>query len=409
MYGLTLSQEIAHVPYTEPKQRWLREELGLQFDPFEHLDAGADPHLPEYLIDHGAFEILWGDWSSFLFAPPGGGKTAFRVRLMRACRVGHEGREVFPILFRPPRPVEEGVPPDEKEFFRALLQEAGAGLLFQLAYQPYRFLELPPLLRRQIRQTLEETLPAPLRYYLLQMEEAGSLEPLAQAFDPTARGLPAEPLPATVRSFCRALSGNGHVPATQASLALPPDRRFLLLAQLLFQTLRYESVYLLIDGADAYTQNPRWIVRLLEPLLTRMNELTQQKIFPKFFLPDDVAPLLEQNGRSLLTEPTKMAIIQWDRDSLVAIVQDRLYIASEGMYNGLEAISSRDAPRPAEEYLVGFVTPPVPREMLLLVGRVFTEHILRVGPYGRLEGRDFEAAVQWYTGSRGRVYPCPGG
>jgi hypothetical protein len=165
---------------------------------------------------------------------------------------------------------------------------------------------------------------------------------------------------------------------------------------MLMQILDYESVYLMVDGADAYTQDPRWIPPILEPLLARLKDFARQKVFLKFFLPDDVAPFLERNDWSLLTESSKKIIIQWDRDSLAAIIRDRLYVASEGVYSGLEAIASRDAPRPAEEYLAQFVDPVVPREIILLTRRVFTEHILRTGPYGRLERRDFEDAVRWY-------------
>lgn len=387
--------EASDVPYTERKLKWLREELGLQFDPFEHLDGGADPHLPEYLVDHGAFAALWGDWSTFLFAPPGGGKTAFRVRLMRACRVGQDGRQIFPILFRPPRPRREGEPLEESEFFNALLRDAGTGLLFQLAYQPHRFLELSLPSRWKVRQVLEETLPAPLQYYLLQLKDAGSLIPLAQAFDPTARELPSEPLPPTIRLFCEALSENGRAFLKPYILALggSSEEQFEAFTDLLFGTLKYESVYLLVDGADAYTQVPQFIPPMIELLLKRISRLEAQKVFPKFFLPDDVAPLLD---RSLLTEPTKTAIIQWDREALIAIVRERLSVASEGMYDGLDAITTADAPRPAEMYLAEAVHPVVPREMLALTQRVFTEHILRVGPYGRLERRDFEDALRWY-------------
>ena len=387
--------EASDVPYTERKLKWLREELGLQFDPFEHLDGGADPHLPEYLVDHGAFAALWGDWSTFLFAPPGGGKTAFRVRLMRACRVGQDGRQIFPILFRPPRPRREGEPLEESEFFNALLRDAGAGLLFQLAYQPHRFLELSLPLRWRVRQALEATLPAPLQYYLLQLKDAGSLSPLVQAFDPTARELPSEPLPPTIRLFCEALSENGRA-SLKSHIFAPggsPEEQFEAFVDLLFGTLKYESVYLLVDGADAYTQVPQFIPPMIDPLLKRLNRLEAQRVFPKFFLPDDVAPLLD---RSLLTEPTKTAIIQWDREALIAIIRERLSVASEGMYDGLDAITTSDAPRPAETYLAEAVQPVVPREMLALTQRVFTEHILRVGPYGRLERRDFEDALRWY-------------
>lgn len=377
---------------TERQQKWLREELGLQFDPFEHLDGGADPHLPRYLIDHGAFSALWGEWPSFLFAPPGGGKTAFRVRLTRACRAGQDGKKIFPILFRPPRPARPGEQIPEEEFFSALLHEGGMGLLLQLAYQPYNFLELPPAERRTLRQFLEKALPTPLGYYLAQLKDAGSLKPLALAFDPTFQELPAEPLPPTIRLFCEALSENGHLKVGPRA-ALPTDQMWSDFLQILFDILGYESAFLLVDGADAYTQDPLAILRIIEPLLARMHELANQKIFPKFFLPDDVAPLIPD---TLLTEPTKVVTINWKRDALAAIIRERLYVASEGMYDGLEAISTRDVPRPAEERLAGAVHPAVPREVILLTRRVFTEHVFRVGPYGLLEPQDFENALRWY-------------
>lgn len=385
-------QEGSDVPYTNTtrEKRWLAE-LGLRFDPFQHLDSGADPHLPEYLVDHGAFGALWGDWSSYLFAPPGGGKTAFRVRLARACRIGLDGRRIFPLLFRPPRPAQEGETPDEEELFATLLREAGAGLLFQLAYQPYRLLGLPSDLQREIRLALRASLPS-LDYYILQLKDARSLEPLAEAFDPTARGLPLEPAPSSILHLCDVLSENGSQPRPTKS----HEEHLGDLTTVIFQILKYESIYLLVDGADAYTQEPSAILRLLEPLFIRQRTWESSKIFSKFFLPDDVFPLIQQNFPQLLTEPTKSATIKWDQESLAAVIQERLYVASEGMYGSLEAISAREVPHPAEAVLAQAATPPVPREMVLLAQRIFTEHLRRVGPYGWLDKQDFEAALRWY-------------
>lgn len=385
----------------ERERRWLREELGLYFDPFQHLDAGADPHLPAYLIDHGAFVDLWGDWPSFLFAPAGGGKTAFRVRLARACRVEQDGRRVFPVVFRLPRPVAEGECPDEQAYFAALLQEMGAALLLLLVYRPDRFLGLPDSLRRKVRGALEEDFPGALDYYLSQLEDAGSLVPLAQAFDQTAVGLPAEPSAERVRTLCAAIRATH----PERGGPLDPQERLHWFMWLLIKDLEYESVYLLVDGADAYVQEPLFAIRLLHPLLERLRAWAEQALFAKLFLPEELEPLLKEEHQALLTTPSRITIIEWDKYLLARVIQERLYTASEGMYDSLEAISTRDVGDQLEEHLAEIVHPQLPREMLRLTRQVFVEHIRRVGPYGRLERRDFVAAQDWYESQKGASRP----
>jgi hypothetical protein len=119
----------------DAKQRWFREELGLCFDPFALLDAGADPHLPQYLVGQGAMEQLWGDWPSFLFAPPGGGKTAFRVWLTRACRTRRDGRRILPVVLTLTQPEETQASLPWERYIEATSHAIAASLLLDLAYQ----------------------------------------------------------------------------------------------------------------------------------------------------------------------------------------------------------------------------------------------------------------------------------
>jgi len=378
----------------ESRRIWLEEELGLRFDPFSHLDAGNDPQLSSYLIDHEAFPALWGDWPSFLFAPIGGGKTAFRVRLARACRVRQDNQRIFPVIFRPPRPPGSRKSPKES-YFEALLSEMAAALLLELAYRPDQFLQLNTPRQEKIRFFLEQKLPGPLNYYLAQLEDSGSLEPLTRVFDPTAKGLPGEPLSERIRSFCERMrkiqtesnfsSGN---PVTQIEQ----------ITDLLKESFAYKAVYLLVDGVDAYVQKPSSVVQLLDPLLARTRTWERSSFFVKYFLPKEFLPKMEESYQSLLTSPSKMTIIKWDVDSLVEVVQERLRAASEGMFDSLTAISRPDVSRQIERHLAEVVSPVIPREIIRLSQRVFTEHIERVGPYGRLEQRDFDAALAWYPG-----------
>ena len=377
------------------EQEWLDRELGLRFDPFRHLDAGADPQLPAYLIDHGAFLDLWGDWPSFLFAPAGGGKSAFRVRLARACRVEQDGRLVFTIMFCPPRPTAEGEYPEKSAYFEALLQQIGAALLLQLAYKPDRFLRLSAATRKEVRCIFERDFPGSLDYYLDQLEDMGSLIPLAQAFDQTAMGLPAEPSAERIRVLCAAIR---ETPFECSGPSAPQKRLHWITERL--KNLGYESIYLLVDGVDAYVQNPSFAARLLYPLLDRLRAWADQAFFVKFFLPEELEPILKKTHQTILTKPSRIIIIRWDKGLLARVIQERLYAASEGMYDSLEAISTRDTGGHLEEHLAEIVYPQLPREMLRLTQRVFHEHVQRVGPYGRLENQDFIAAQGWYEKQR---------
>src|SRR5262249_41391223 len=93
---------------------WLCE-LGLRFDPFQHQEASADPHLGDYLVGLETFAVAWDEAPAFVFAPAGGGKTAMRIYATRACWSGIGGSHPFPIPYtlsnhpitsRPPSPAE---------------------------------------------------------------------------------------------------------------------------------------------------------------------------------------------------------------------------------------------------------------------------------------------------------------
>lgn len=392
--------EIANVN-TEAKQRWLREELGLQFDPFESLDAGTDPYLPQYLVGQRAMDQLWGDWPSFLFAPPGGGKTAFRVWLTRVCRARRDGRRILPALLAPPRPEDPLASPSWAQYAAILAQSAAASLLFDLAYQPSqrfdtsslsyrpsRFLDLDGEARGLLRSILERDLPIPLDYLLEQMEDEGSLAPLSRAFDPPSLGLPNEPGAESVRAFCAAVRQTSPLPPSR----LPEDWEQTVAT--LQTILGYEAIYLLVDEADAYVQEPKTIVRLLEPLWEKTAAWSHQAVFVKYFLPDAVRPILEK----MLTGPTKCVIIEWEPETLVQVVRERLRVATEGAYCSLTVISTPDVHEDIEFQLARVLQPPIPREMLRLVQRVFFVHLQRVGPYGWLEHQDYQEALEWYPG-----------
>ncbi|MDY7075962.1 MAG: hypothetical protein SXV54_03460 [Chloroflexota bacterium] len=316
------------------------------------------------------------------------------MRLARACRVEQDGKRVFPVVFHVPRPEDLELLREEL-YFEALLNEAAAALLLELAYRPGRFLDLDTSLREDVRVALDQNLPGHLDYYIAQLEESGSMEPLSRAFDPTAVGLPGEPLPERIGSLCAAMRETAVRPMPSPG----PLTRLEQMIALLKDSLGYEAIYILADGVDAYVQEPSVAARLLKPLLVRTRAWSEQALFVKYFLPNELVPRIKEEYQSLLTPPSKVAIIRWGVDSLVEVVRERLRVASEGMFDSLTAISLPDASDQVEKCIAKTARPAIPREVIRLVRRVFIEHIKRVGSYGRLEQRDFDAALDWYPGS----------
>lgn len=379
----------------DKRQRWLNDEFGLRFNPFQHLDAGADPRIAHYLVGHQAFQEIWGDWPTFLFAPAGGGKTAFRARLARACRTGQDGRRIFSVIYSVPRPRDPLTPAPDEEYFEALLNYMALSLLLRLVYRPHHFLDLNPSVKEQVRSVLEHNLPTPLSYYLAQLEESGSLAPIIRAYDPTAFDLPGKPLAERILSFCRAMRETAFN-ADEENYPTDPFTRFDQFKQLLKQILAYEAIYILVDGVDAHVQTPSAVVSLLDPVLARLREWQSQSIFMKFFLPEELHPLLKESYPKVLTAPSRVIIIKWEAQSLVEVIRERLRVASGGMFSSLKAISTPDIENQVELRLAELVYPTLPREVIHLVHRIFYEHMKRVGPYGRLEQRDIDAAFKWY-------------
>ncbi len=391
-------QELEPLFYT-----WLKT-VGLDFNPFAILDAGQDPDIPAYLVGHTDFEKLWGDWPAFIFAPAGGGKTAFRVRLARACRVGEDGRRVFPIVYhRLPAPGEIAEEHGQAIHLKNIARQAAQELLFWLAYHPLKLTELDNAALAAIRLVFDAHLPSQLDDYLDRLRYFGDLSPLAHEFDRTTSYLINPPGPQDVRLFCERMAQS--LPKTASGLF--HGQQFEHLINLLLNQLHFDAIYLLIDGVDAYPEtasDSKAALPILDWLLRQTPQWAGQHIFAKFFLPAELENPLQQQMPTLLTTPSKVAIIEWSVATLVEVIQRRLSVASQGMYDSLDALSSPGL-RGAEKKLARTVWPRVPRQMLILTERLLVEHVQRAGPHGKLEPQDLELACNWYAGQKKATLP----
>lgn len=368
---------------------WLASVFGLRFDPFRYLNATEDVRLHEYMIDHEMFDVLYDDSNSFVFAPAGGGKSAFRVRLARACRVGERGRRLFPIVYLLP-PNVISAPPEERwsAHKSVILQAVAFELLLRLAYHPQHLDGVAPDGQRRIRAFLDRHLPMFLDHLLNQITGAQSLVQLAQRYDPTARW-PNPPDVLMLERFGKTLS----------RVAVPQDEFIGLdawgaCASLILEMLGFEAIYLLIDGVDAYPetfQRPAHTWELLQPVLDRMDSWAKQHVFVKAFLPSEMADSCP------LTVDVIRGTICWTQEALKLLLQRRMEAASGMAPAGLSMLG--DPELFDLEMRVIQAIKPYPREALRFVERMFLEHVRRKGPTGRLSVEDFQGALDWYRQS----------
>jgi len=363
-------------------QRWL-SFLGLHFDPFRALDAGSDPWVHAYLVDHGTFTSISTNRPSFVFAPAGGGKSAFRVRLARECRVT---QRAFPVTYLVPSPaVLGGLKPDYASHLAAICAAMAGELLLEVMYRPQRFETLPPGAQVEVRHALDWNLPGRLDYFLRQLEWSGNLSPLIEAFDPTAQRLVGPPDSASIRQLCARLRDlNSQPPAPTA------ESRFDHLVRLAADELGFKAVYVLIDGLDAHIEtstDPRAGLMLLRPLLRRTAALSQRRIYLKYFLPEEA-----QAGVNALPEAwmenARCRTVRWRLASLTEVIGERLRVASGGMFCSLDAVSEPGL-RNLEASLVRMAG-RVPREVLAAVEQLLLVHVRRVGATGKLSREDLE-------------------
>ena len=362
--------------------------LGFVFNPFERLEASNDPYISGYLIGHDLFSVAWEKSPAALFAPAGGGKTAMRIYTLRACWK-HDGQlRKFPISYDLPLFANLGTLTSLAAHKMALATASASDLLLVCAYQPDLYLDLPSARRADLLSLFQQALPLDLSYSLSILEETGLPAELSTRLDRTY-SLPDSPSPETVMAF----SHQAHQDlASIGPQVLSPDSLFNQLCTFILEDLNFESVFILIDGVDgdgAQAGNLTAQFACIEPLLDQAYEWAGRHIYLKFFLPLELQSLVAENNFS---RHAMRAGITWDVPGLAEILRRRVYVASQGRFGSLDALSS-PALRDVETLIAGRAR-PLPREAIALAGIVLQHYLERRGEY--LEPEDISKAEQKY-------------
>lgn len=375
------------------------QNIGLKVNPFEALDASQDPFIPFYLIDHNHFNSINGDLISFVFAPPGCGKSAFRVRLARDCRVGKDGRKIFPIVYK--FPVFDSSKISSEIHYKELAISAAFELLLYMLYHPSLFVDNDDLLT-EIQHIFDTNFSI---NYIQQMVEEGSIQPLLDAFDRTANFLPNPPKEKDLELLAKKIQSL-RLPLFSAHKMSPKERLDQVLS-LVIKKLGYESVYILVDGVDGYFEtgtNADTAVDAIDWLLRQSGEWQNNRIYIKYFLPSDVQPALESRF-PLLTSESKVVVITWNVDSLREVIRQRLQEASGGKYSSLRAISTlhlRGARQSPEEVLAHEIAKQgdlTPRKMIKAINQLLLYHIQNKYQE-KITPDDLGATIDWIRSKR---------
>ena len=377
-------------------QKWLKG-LGLRFNPFEFLESSADPHLLRYTVIHEGLAQVWESGPALIFAPVGGGKTA--LRLYATWSSLRNKYAFFAIPYVLPKHWDALPPASFDQHAQALMLAAANATLTILAAFPQWFLRLSPTAQREIARLLWHMQPE-LDWILAQWEEgdwediiSGLLPPsLAQGFLP--------PPPHRLQGVVRLL---------RAEQTTHTDIAPFIAIQKLFTVLQdhfgYRSIHLLVDGVDAFFETNRdplpiagrrWLGSWLETFQAHF----QPPIFVKVFVPDILRPdFRPRNNGHRISQNWPEARLQWSRGMLVEMLRRRLYVASDGRFDSLDALADMNI-MGLDRRVVEAASPAIPREVLWIANRLFIEHCRYEPITGHLEEQDVRHAIEAYQAKR---------
>jgi len=301
----------------------MAQDFGFQFDPFTHLDSTKDARLYEYLVIPKTVEIAWGDGPAAIFARPGGGKSALRTYTELVYR-GTRGVKL-PVTYIP-----ETYSPGQEFHWAGLRKALARALLIYLVSYPDVFLQLSPLNQSKTKLILS-FLPYDLDFILNILESSSSVADMEQLLGVNALS--------GIEKI-----GESHIIMTCRLREMPLELKNNLDVSMLMAYVKevfdIDSFHILIDGLDGFVETTatKQLTEWIAPLLNAAETWAAQHIYLKFFLPVSISDFPQITAHSEITTAT----LQWDDGLLAEVIRRRLYVASAGAFDSLDAISAPD-------------------------------------------------------------------
>lgn len=377
-----------------------QQSLGLYLGAFQHWEASEDEYLPEYIITKELPNTIWHDYGTFVFAPPGGGKTALRIYTIMNCWQRLGSAHPFPIQLLPSPQLYTNAEDQESILVQFLFRSALQCLAVGIVSGPDRFLRL--------EQESQSTLVHWLSKYLhgrflriIDMLRAGVPSwDIARMIDPSyVTGMPAVEyelqvqLAAIFESLCPEDDSNFTEHADIVS-----KQNFIYLVDLLLNQLGFGSIYMLIDGVDNElygVEHPTEIKIWINQILSLLQEVPSERIYLKAYLPDELRPLLEDVRINTHKDTMRMITLEWTSSLLVEILRKRILFAADGLFDSFDSVAGPSCENIEETLLEDICL--LPRETLVVARQLIIEYARRTGTNGgAIEMCDVNAARELY-------------
>jgi len=374
---------------------WLRQVGFTNGNPFATSEADREHRLlPEFFVDTGHYDLIWGDpdipQTALIFAPRGGGKTAYRVMVQSQCCPADPRSDVLAVLHTYFEPIlarvgtPEGV--DAESHIRMILKGGVRALLDTLCRYQERAEDFPRHQRSRLAWFLRRFAPGevgPIKVLTRLRSVRQEFDPSWDSFRQSVREVRLRELLACsdlledpVARFLGDVVDSIPEPLDPQS---PPHR---LLAGFvdLARSSELKTVYILMDRLDEAPEtanDPEMIVNLLEPLLASLPIMETPGAAFKIFLPRLVFEPLRV-CRTVRLDRLGVYGIEWEDRLLAEMLSRRLLAYSNGRIRSLAQICTSPLAEFIDQKMVEWADGS-PRQMLRLGNLFFRVHVSRPG------------------------------
>ncbi|MBN1177749.1 MAG: winged helix-turn-helix transcriptional regulator [Anaerolineae bacterium] len=382
------------------KRNWLQQIGFVNGNPFATSEADRETRLlPEFFVDTGYYHLVWGDetvpQTTLLFAPRGGGKTAYRVMLQDQCCPASVDSNVLAVQYTSfefaLRELGERGRIDVETHIRKILWNGLPVLWDALCKNRKRAADFPAAQRDQLGGWLKQFAPASIEpaQVLVRIQ---SVEP---EFKPSWSDFREHVQSGRLRELVSPV-GNPVVQliadvvesdATFSSNPLSASELLEGFVRLVQASTEIQAVYVLLDRLDETTEtadSPETIVALLEPLLANLTLVEMAGLAFKLFLPRSVLSAL-RSRRTIRMDRFEIYDIEWEDRLLVEMLRKRLLTYSNSKIQTLAQICASPLAESIDQEIVKWVDGS-PRQLLQLGKLLFQVHVDRPGEIPMLLG-----------------------